>query len=460
MSLDDEAADQILDLDSQAGLPLIDLNQAGWRITPPTRGEDGITTIGVTKSFGTPDQFAEVMAELTGDNGLVADFELIRTKSFATVDYEVRGELAPGGLESFADADLTAALGRTAESLAERYGGSSADVDVALRVRLPGNPDDGVAVTGAESTADGTERVWQTNLASDTAAPVLIASTSRAVAALVWRGIAVLAGVLAGLVLFGQVLRLFRPERRRKNSVSGARPRPSAKGPAKVGPKVPEVPLDLDDGGDPEDDQPRVVALDGMGVLYREGSDINEILLPFAREMGSEVTNDEIISRARALSLGRMTPADFWSAIGIHGDVNELDEAYLSRHQLSPGVVKFLRDLRKRNVRVACITNDSTVWANKLRARHSLTGLVDPWVISGAVGIRKPDAPIYEVLRRVTGEAPKHILVVDDQLDNLDAARDLGFQTAWFAPDGDAAGSRDHAILRSFAVAAPETATT
>ena len=108
-------------------------------------------------------------------------------------------------------------------------------------------------------------------------------------------------------------------------------------------------------------------------------------------------------------------------------------------------------------MQVACVTNDSTAWANKLRARHSLEGLIDPWIISGAVGVRKPDAPIFEVLRRVAGQPPGLIMVVDDDLRNLDSARDMGFRTAWFSSQAHSDDANGHAILRSFEVQTPDS---
>lgn len=469
VGLDEEAASQLLDLESGAGLPLIDLNEAGWIINPPAIGDDGRTTIGASKEFGTAEQLRSILDELSGSDDLFRDIDLVRTKSFARVDYQLTGELVPQGFESFGDQALTDALGRSVESFVTDGGGTLSDIEVSLEVVLPGTEDEDVALTGTpvEVDDDGVVRRWSISLDDSAATPIATASSTRNVAPLVWRGVAVVAGVLAGLILLGHLLRLLRPtgRRRKKKNNEVARARPSAKGPSKDADSAKQlvaeaVEDDAVSGAEEEgSDHPAVVALDGMGVLYREGQDISEILLPFVREMGSEVTSDEVVSRARALSLGRLTPADFWRMIGVDGDPDELDEAYLSRIQLAPGVVAFLRDLRERGVQVACITNDNTVWANKLRARHSLDGLIDPWVISGAVGVRKPDWPIFEVLRRVTRQSPTTILVVDDNLDNLDAAREFGYQTAWFAPDGDPAGSRNHAILRSFNVAdpAPET---
>jgi putative hydrolase of the HAD superfamily len=172
--------------------------------------------------------------------------------------------------------------------------------------------------------------------------------------------------------------------------------------------------------------------------------------VPFAREHGSSASPADIADKARLLSLGRMTSADFWRSIGVAGDPNELDNAYLASHQLNPGVVRYLRSLRDQGFRLACITNDSAAWAMKLRTGHSLGGLIDPWVVSGSVGVRKPDGPLYEVLRRVTGEPTSAILVIDDDLDNLDAARELGFGTRWFTREGDRADARGHEVMRGF----------
>lgn len=447
--LDSEAAGSILDLDT-VGLALADLETAGWQSEPPERLESGGLQITTTKAFGTIEQFEEVMAEVSGDARLFQDFQLSRLKGFARVDYAVTGRIDPNGLEPFADAALVDSLERTLQSIADEYGATSSDVAVTLRVELPGDPREEELATGeAMSDGDGTVRVWSTNLAATGDVIVRSSSTTQVVTALVLRGVAIVAAVLALLLVLGQLLRLLRPQGRRGRKKPAAKPKPKPR---------PEPVIPAEDAmvtADEMEAGPVVVALDGMGVIYREGQDIKEILIPFAREMGSELTEDEIVAKSRALSLGRLTPADFWAGIGIEGDTNELDDQYLSRFTLNPGVIKFLRTLRDQGVQVACLTNDATAWANKLRVRHSLDGLVDPWIVSGAVGVRKPDRPIFEVLRRVTGFAPNQIMVVDDELAILDAARDFGYRTAWFAPEGSMDESNGHAILRSFDVQTP-----
>lgn len=450
VELDAAATSEIIDLGT-VGLALGDLDAAGWETDAPQRLESGGLLLVASKAFGTPDQLDPIMAEISGSAELFSDFELIRTKEFARVDYALTGSINPAGLEPFGDAELVELLGRSIEDMAARYGATAADVTVRLQVVLPGDPRLVEESTGeAINTDEATVRVWETSLGASSPTAVSIAASTRTVAALVWRGVAVLAAVLAGLVLLGQLLRLLRPQsRRKKRPTERAKPKPRSRPVQVIPAEEPVV------ENETVSTTPLVVALDGMGVVYREGDDIHQILVPFVREMGSTATEDEIIARARALSLGRMTTADFWRSLEIEGDANELDDAYLSRHQLNPGVIKFLRTLRDQGVQVACITNDATTWANKLKARHSLGGLIDPWILSGAVGVRKPDRPIYEVLRRVTGQPPSLIMVVDDDLANLDAARDLGYRTAWFAPGATVEESNGHAILRSFDVSAP-----
>lgn len=474
VDLDREAASLLVDLGGD-GFRVDDLTEAGWVLTPPSASSDGAVRTTATKPFGTPEQFADIMNELSGPEGLFQDFALVRDRSFAQVQYEVEGRIVPGSLEVLGDDELVAVLGRDLEALAADAGGSASDVDVTVTVTLPGAVNaDGSTGAVVTTAPDGTAaRSWRTGLDSSASTDVAMQSSTQKVAALVWRGVAVLAGVLAALVLFGHILRLVRPERRRSASRRGSRP-PSgtaAGGAARAAgaesqPGAGEAAAGADPGQaaaagrsvahlEGNDIAPRLVALDGMGVLYREGDDIHQLLVPFVRERGSGATIDEIVSRARNLSLGRITTAEFWAAVGVEGEPNEIDDDYLALFQLNPGVVRFLRSLRAEGVRVACVTNDCTTWANKLRARHSLDALIDPWVVSGAVGVRKPDPPIFEVLRRVTREAPAAILVVDDDLTNLDAARELGFATAWFAPDAQAEDAREHPILRSFTVVDP-----
>lgn len=454
--LDPELASALPDLEA-AGLALADANDSGWFVEPRELDDDGRTRIRAQKAFANPDQFAATMDEIAGPDGMFGGFSLVKENSFAQVSYTVEGRIAGNGFSGFSDAELETLLGEPLVTFAERLDADPSRVNVRLSITLPGEvPPDGSNGTRLDQASDSTPRFWSTNLANPSEVSVQSESTTRQIGALVALGVAVLAGAVALLLAFAVILRIIQT---RQQPIPKATNRPPARAPKKD-PKI--VPSGDDERSDTAvSANPTVVALDGMGVLYGTAADIDDVLIPFCFEKGSPLTADEIATRARQLSLGRIEPSAFWQLVQVPGDPAELDDEYLAKHALKPGVVKFLRSLRDREVRVACFTNDSAAWARKLRQRHSLDTLVDPWVVSGAVGVRKPDQAIFEVLRRVTGQPPANILIVDDQLDILDAARKLGYRTAWFAPDAAAEDARGHSILRSFDVpdqSAPEPA--
>ncbi len=457
VELDAEAAAALRDLEEDAnGIPLEDLAASGWQTEPPTETSTGGVEIRASKPFGDPPQLTEILEELGGENGIFKNFVLSRQQSFGQLAYSLTGQLdVSGGFNVFADPQLEQVLvaeTQSLQSLAEIYGAQEQDINIRLSVTMPGQLQED-ASNGAPTEGElSVTSSWRRTLL-DNEIPVALATTERSMAAQVLRGASVVAGVLAAIVVLARFLRYLGSRRRQRS-------RPVVQGPvdakgravAKVDPAN-ESHQDLNLGGGPPQQRPgtfRVVALDGMGVLYQEGDDINRLLIPFARGRGSTVPDDLIRSRAREMSLGRMTTASFWPSIGVFGDANYLDNEYLALHQLTPGVVKYMRRLRSHGIRAACITNDAAEWANKLRINHSLDTLVDLWVVSGSVGVRKPEVPLFEVLRRVTGEPPHLILVIDDNLDTLDAARAFGFGTAWFNPGGTQEQARGHELMRNF----------
>ncbi|MGI9594696.1 MAG: hypothetical protein ACR2QK_00970, partial [Acidimicrobiales bacterium] len=222
--LDEEASAGLLDLGPDATLPLTDLAQAGWEIGRPVQGVSGETTITAEKAFGTPDQFVEVMDELAGDDDpatdldLIRDFTLTREQSFGRVDYAMNGVIDPRqGLASFSDPDLEATLGRSLISIVSiaPYNARPEDVSVSLVVVMPGE----LQEDGSTGTITGgpvrPRAEWSTDLANDQSINVTLLTARRSISAQVLRGVAVVAGALAALVAFAQLLRLSGSLRRR-----------------------------------------------------------------------------------------------------------------------------------------------------------------------------------------------------------------------------------------------------
>ena len=81
-------------------------------------------------------------------------------------------------------------------------------------------------------------------------------------------------------------------------------------------------------------------------------------------------------------------------------------------------------DLRSAGIRVGLLSNS---WGNSY-PRERLDALLDPVVISGEVGLRKPHAAIYELAVERLGIAPSRVVFVDDAEPNILGAHAAGLQ--------------------------------
>lgn len=175
----------------------------------------------------------------------------------------------------------------------------------------------------------------------------------------------------------------------------------------------------------------RYVALDAMGVLY-EHAGIADRLTSFAQARGSQVTLEDARALYRRASSGAMGSGALWAALGVPGDH---DAEFLAQRTLMPGARAFLDVLHAAGLPVGAITNDVAEWSRWAREARGVADDLDPWVVSGEVGVRKPARAIYDVFLSACRCAPAACVFVDDQVSNLDAASALGFRCAWFAPE-------------------------
>ena len=96
------------------------------------------------------------------------------------------------------------------------------------------------------------------------------------------------------------------------------------------------------------------------------------------------------------------------------------------------GTVEILRELRATKVTLAALSNWSAEKFPIARERYDFLGWFDSLVISGDVGMSKPDPAIYRHLLDRTGFDPATTLFIDDVPANLAVADDLGLETHRF----------------------------
>jgi len=104
-----------------------------------------------------------------------------------------------------------------------------------------------------------------------------------------------------------------------------------------------------------------------------------------------------------------------------------------------PGSVTVLAELRAMGVRLVALSNWSAETFPVARARFDFLSWFEGIVISGEVGVNKPDRRIFEQLIRQFEIEPATAVFIDDSPANIEAASGLGFRAIRFT---DASGLR------------------
>ena len=171
----------------------------------------------------------------------------------------------------------------------------------------------------------------------------------------------------------------------------------------------------------------KILVLDAMGVIYQSCDDVEELLVPFIKEKGSNIDRKTIENLYTRASLGEFSSEEFWTKVGV--DYN-LEDEYLDRHQLSVGLLDFLSAFKNQvELPIYCLSNDVSEWSIKLRIKFQLDQYLERWFISGDLKVRKPSSGIYDVLIREANVEPAQMLFVDDREKNIATANEFGIQT-------------------------------
>ena len=96
------------------------------------------------------------------------------------------------------------------------------------------------------------------------------------------------------------------------------------------------------------------------------------------------------------------------------------------------GTAAIIRQLKNQGVRLFALTNFSTETFPIARERCPTLALFEDIVVSGEIGMIKPDPEIFKYTVRHCGLEPQATLFVDDLATNVRAAQDEGWQAVVF----------------------------
>lgn len=140
------------------------------------------------------------------------------------------------------------------------------------------------------------------------------------------------------------------------------------------------------------------------------------------------------------LEEGKLTEADFLARIadelepdlGHRPEMHRFSEIYFDALEPNPPMIELMRELRRRGLRMALLTNNVREWEPLWRAMVPIDEIFELVVDSAFVGCRKPDRRIYEIVLERLGLPAGDCLFVDDVDGNCEAARDLGMTAVHF----------------------------
>jgi len=186
----------------------------------------------------------------------------------------------------------------------------------------------------------------------------------------------------------------------------------------------------------------RAVVFDYGGVLARPPMPAD--FLPLAEEIGFtwEMYRDGFAKYRLAYDSDLMSCGDMYrrivadyglvvTAAQIESLCRADDESWL--HPI-PETFSWMKVLKSEGFRVGILTNMATSFfdgfVSKVFEEH--IALSDALVVSGKEGVSKPDRRIYRIMERRIGVLADEILFFDDNIRNVEGARNAGWRASVF----------------------------
>lgn len=109
------------------------------------------------------------------------------------------------------------------------------------------------------------------------------------------------------------------------------------------------------------------------------------------------------------------------------GGVVTKGEFYTEEVTEMPGMRQLIERLSD-NHKTALATNNNALAFQPFDAKFGFHALFDYVLVSGRVGVKKPDAAYFKKLVEMSGSKPGNIIFFDDTPENVEAAKKLGIK--------------------------------
>ncbi len=153
-------------------------------------------------------------------------------------------------------------------------------------------------------------------------------------------------------------------------------------------------------------------------------------IAPLARVEADKILL-EIAPLTIELEMGRMNPEEFIATasakIGYSGKPGEFRGAFEDIFELNLPMVTFIENLKEKGTPLYLVSNTNAIHVPFFEFRYPVFRHFDGHVYSHEVGVMKPDAKIYEVVKETFPLEPARTVYIDDLPANCVAGKEAGF---------------------------------
>jgi putative hydrolase of the HAD superfamily len=162
------------------------------------------------------------------------------------------------------------------------------------------------------------------------------------------------------------------------------------------------------------------------------------------QQMGIKIFHEDLLQNPKdelfiPFEIGHISPEEFRNGLRKfstnHLPDTMIDDAWNSMLGDLPVERWRLLESARQNYRTFLLSNTNAIhipyyfdYLMKTYGFYGYTHLFEKTYFSFELGLRKPNADIFEYVLNDTGINPNHTLFIDDFVDNIETARKLGFQ--------------------------------
>ncbi|HRJ06718.1 MAG TPA: HAD family phosphatase [Candidatus Saccharibacteria bacterium] len=170
----------------------------------------------------------------------------------------------------------------------------------------------------------------------------------------------------------------------------------------------------------------RALIFDCFGVLYSD--DIQRVY-----NLVDPQHYDEVRELVHATDRGNITTDDFVQAVSqLSGrPVNEVLRIVSAKHDRNEELIERIRQLRN-DYKIGMLSNINVEAMERIFPKRERDELFDAVVLSGEVGMIKPDPEIYRIMARRLNLPTTECLFIDDIPRNVEGAKQAGMTSIVF----------------------------